>query len=103
MHSGLVSVFLDRLCCRLRVFERVVLDQRRVCEIFVCAVMRYHALSWSLSFLSKVEDLGSALWFQHKSARFFFDQVGISNLAQKFSFVTNRFDSHERLLCDHWI
>jgi hypothetical protein len=29
--------------------------------------------------------------------------MGISNLAQKFSFVTNRFDSYERLLCDHWI
>ena len=43
----------DRRCRRprLRVFERVVLDWRRVCEILVCAVMRYHALSWSLSFL----------------------------------------------------
>src|SRR5215213_4914809 len=103
MHNGLVRVFLDRLCCRLRVFERVVLDSRRVCEIFVCAVMRYHALSWSLSFLCKVEDLGSALWFKHKSARFFLIWWVISNVAQKFSFVTNRFDSHERLLCDHWI
>jgi hypothetical protein len=56
----------------LRVFERVVLDWRRVCEILVCAVMRYHDLPWSLSFLEKVEDLGSALWFKHKSARFFF-------------------------------
>lgn len=54
-----MSVFLDRLCRRLRVFERVVLDWRRVCEILVCAVMRYHALSWSLSFRQKVEDLGS--------------------------------------------
>ena len=90
-----MSVFLDRLCCRLRVFVRVVLDWRRVCEI------RYHVLPWSLSFLQKVEDLGSALWLKHKSARFFFRWV-ISNLAQKFSFVTNRFDSHERLLCDHW-
>jgi hypothetical protein len=44
------SVFLDRLFCRLRVVERVVLDWRRVCEIFVCVVMRYHVLPWSLSF-----------------------------------------------------
>jgi hypothetical protein len=57
-----MSVFLDRPCCRLRVFERVVLDWRRVCEIFVCVVMRYHVLPWSLSFLCKVEDLGSILW-----------------------------------------
>src|SRR6185503_17453483 len=87
-------VFLDRLCCRLRVFERVVLDWRRVCEILVCAVMRYHDLPWSLSFLWKVEDLGSILCWYHKSARFFLWVV--TNLAQKFSFVTNRFDSCER-------
>ena len=55
-------MFLDRLCCRLRVFERVFLGWRRVCEILVCAVMRYHVLPWSLSFRKKVEDLGSALW-----------------------------------------
>src|ERR1044072_6957205 len=45
LHDALpiLSVFLDRLCCRLRVFERVVLDWRRGCEI--CVVMRYHARS----------------------------------------------------------
>jgi hypothetical protein len=76
---------LDRLCRQLRVFERVVLDWRRVCEILVCAVMRYHALSWSLSFLRKVEDLrvgfvlvaqvGPLLFYrvgdQHPSAKVF--------------------------------
>ena len=31
--------------------------------------------------------------FTHKSARFFFYRWVISNLALKFSFVTNRFDS----------
>src|SRR6185369_10063656 len=98
MHSGLVSVFLDRLCCRLRVFERVVLDWRRVCEIFVCAVMRYHDLPWSLSFRWKVEDLGSALCCRTSRPASFLIWWVISNLAQKFSFVTNRFDSLDVLL-----
>src|SRR5829696_8494276 len=90
-----MSVFLDRLCCRLRVFERVVLDRRRVCEILVCAVMRYHVLPWSLSFLRKVEDLGSiCVGSTSRPASYLIGWV-ISNLAQKFSFVTNRFDSHD--------
>jgi hypothetical protein len=71
-----MSVFVDRLCCRLRVFERVVLDSRRVCEILVCAVMRYHGLSWSLSFLRKVEDLGSVCVGSTSRPASSFDQVG---------------------------
>ena len=46
-HNGLARVLLDRRCCRFASFVRVVLDWLRVCEMFVCAVMRYHVFQWS--------------------------------------------------------